>query len=108
MAFMGQNEYAEIYAFDDGNMPKYEYPQAPGIAAPFYGLQEVTPIEIQPDVNKQEILSLCRQHCRSDSFVLVDDYKQLPHSFLSGAAMSADASLEATDGYCIYKAKIGG
>jgi len=103
LAFMGINDYAEIYAFDDGNMPKYEYAQSPGVAAPFYGLQDVTPIEIRPGISGDEILKLCREHCHSDSFVLIDEYKTIPRAFLSGAAMSAERNMATTQGYRIYK-----
>jgi len=63
---MGMNEYGELYAFDDGAMPKYELPQLPGAPVPFYGLQDVTRIELPRGATEEEILNLCRERCRSD------------------------------------------
>jgi hypothetical protein len=37
--------WIEVFGFDDGGMPRYEITQARGVAAPFYGLQEVLVIE---------------------------------------------------------------
>ncbi len=45
---MGMDEYAEIYAFDDGQMPKGRLPQVPDIPLPFYGLQTVQTIKLAP------------------------------------------------------------
>jgi hypothetical protein len=99
---MGVNEYGEIYAFDDGAMPVYEIPQTPGMPVPFYGLQDVTPIELHAGAAEADILKICRQRCRSDHFVLIDKYIELPDSFMLGAAMCADAGLDSIQGYRIF------
>jgi hypothetical protein len=100
---MGINEYGEIYAFDDGAMPEYELPQALGIPMPFYGLQDVTKIELPPATGQEEVVKICRERCRSDHFVLIDKYKEIPETFMLGAAMSAVNNMETTHGYRIYR-----
>jgi hypothetical protein len=98
----GTNEYAEIYAFDDGRMPQYELPQMPNHPIPFYGLQEVRPIELRPGTSNEEILTLCRAHCRSNKFVLIEEYQEIPKLFLLGVIMRADAGIDTTGGCRIY------
>jgi len=100
---MGINEYGEIYAFDDGAMPKYELRQLPGKPVPFYGLQDVTAIDFPAGATEEQILEICRTRCRSDHFVLIDKYKDIKDTFMLGAAMSAESEMEATDGYRIFK-----
>jgi len=100
---MGMNEYGEIYAFDDGGMPSYELRQLPGRPVPFCGLQDVTRIELPRGISIDEILAICRERCRSDHFVLIDEYKEIPETFMLGAAMSAEHGIETTHGYRIYK-----
>ena len=46
----------ELYAFDDGAMPKYELPQLPGVPVPFYGLQGVTRNELPLGATEEKIL----------------------------------------------------
>jgi len=99
---MGINEYGEIYAFDDGFMPKYELSQMPGTPVPFYGLQDVTVIKTPSGTSNDDILKICHERCRSDYFVLIDEYRDIPETFMLGAAMSAESNLESTDGYRIY------
>jgi hypothetical protein len=101
---MGMNEYGEIYAFDDGAMPSFELRQLPGRPVPFCGLQDVTRIDLPPGISEDQILILCRERCRSDHFVLIDEYKDIPETFMLGAAMSAEHGDETTHGYRIYKA----
>jgi hypothetical protein len=101
---MGMNEYGEIYAFDDGAMPSFELRQPPGRPVPFCGLQDVTRIDLPPGISEDQILTLCREQCRSDHFVLIDEYKDVPETFMLGAAMSAEHGDETTHGYRIYKA----
>lgn len=72
---MGINEYGEIYAFDDGAMPKYELRQLPGKPVPFYGLQDVTAIDLPTGTTEEQILD----------------------------AMSAEANREVMQGYRIFK-----
>jgi hypothetical protein len=100
---MGVDEYAEIYAFDDGQMPKYRLPQVPDIPVPFYGLQTVRTIKLVPGASTEQILAACRDRCRSDKFVLIDEYKALKSHFMLGAAMSAENDSEMAAGYRIYK-----
>jgi hypothetical protein len=83
-------------------MPVYEIPQTPGMPVPFYGLQDVTPIELHAGAAEADILKICRQRCRSDHFVLIDKYIELPDSFMLGAAMCADAGLDSIQGYRIF------
>jgi hypothetical protein len=100
---MGTDEYGELYAFDDGAMPKYELPQLLGASVPFYGLQDVTRIELAPGATEQEILNTCREYCRSDHFMLIDEYKEIPDTFMLGAAMCAESNIDSTYGYRIFK-----
>jgi len=100
---MGMNEYGELYAFDDGGMPKYELPQLPGAPVPFYGLQDVTRIELPHGAIEEEILIICRDRCRSDHFILIDEYKEIPDTFMLGAAMCAESNMDSTHGYRIFK-----
>jgi hypothetical protein len=100
---MGMNEYGELYAFDDGAMPKYELPQLPGAPVPFCGLQDVTRIELPRGATEEEILNICRERCRSDHFVLIDEYKEIPDTFMLGAATCAEGNMDSTHGYRIFK-----
>jgi hypothetical protein len=63
------DEYAKIYGFDDGNMPRYVLRQMPGHEIPFCGLQEVEPIKLEAGTTIEGILDICREHCKSDHFV---------------------------------------
>jgi len=100
---MGLNEYGEIYAFDDGAMPECELPQLPGKPLPFYGLQDVTPISLPVEAIEEDVLRICREHCRSDHFVLIDQYKDIKDTFMLGAAMSAEGNMDSTQGYRVFK-----
>jgi hypothetical protein len=100
---MGINEYGELYAFDDGAMPEYELSQLPGAPAPFYGLQDVTRIELPHGATREEILNICRERCRSDHFILIDKYKEIPDTFMLGSAMCAESNLDSMQGYLIFK-----
>jgi hypothetical protein len=100
---MGMNEYGEIYAFDDGAMPTYEVPQLPGAPVPFYGMQDVTRIELPHGATEGDILNICHKLCRSDHFVLIDEYKEILDSFMLGAAMCAEGNMDSTHGYRIFR-----
>jgi hypothetical protein len=100
---MGINEYGELYAFDNGAMSKYELPQLPGKPVPFYGLQDVPPIDLPAGSTEEQILEMCRARCRSYHFVLIDAYKDIKDTFMLGAAMSAEANLDETEGYRIFE-----
>jgi hypothetical protein len=102
---LGAREYAEIYGFDDGKMPRYEMRQMVGHKLPFYGLQDVNPINLGLGTTMEGILNVCRDHCKSDHFVLIDEYHPIETTFLLGVVMSAAASIETSDGYRIYPKK---
>lgn len=70
---------------------------------PFYGLQDVTRVEHPHGATEQEILKICRECCRSDYFVLIDHYKEIPDTFMLGAAMCAESNMDSTHGYRIFK-----
>lgn len=99
---LGTKEYAEIYGFDDGKMPRYELPQMPGREIPFYGLQDVNPIKLEPGTTLVRILDICRERCKSDHFLLIDQYRAIKNTFLVGAAMSAESDIQTSDGYRIF------
>jgi hypothetical protein len=84
-------------------MPKYELRQLPGKPAPFYGLQDVTPISLPIDATEEQILKMCRGRCRSDHIVLIVEYKDIKDTFMLGAAMSAEGNMDSTQGYRIFK-----
>jgi len=102
---LGAEEYAEIYGFDDGNMPSYELRQTPGIKLPFYGLQEVHPIRLEPGTTMEEILNICRERCKSRHFVLIDDYLPIDKTFLLATLMRAEAGEGMSDGFRICPTK---
>src|SRR5262249_30800410 len=88
---LGAREYAEIYGFDDGQMPRYILRGGGNPEVPFYGLQEVYPIKIEPGVTMEQVLAICRDHCKSDHFVLIDEYRPVKNTLLVGAEMSVEA-----------------
>jgi hypothetical protein len=100
---LGIDEYANIYGFDDGQMPSYELHQK--LEVPFYGLQEVHPIKLEPGTMMEGILNICRKYCKSDHFVVIDEYRPVKETFLAGAAMSAEVSNQTSDGFRIYAKK---
>lgn len=100
---MGMLEYGEIYAFDDGAMPTYELRPLPGRPVPFYGLQDVNKIDLPAGATEEQILEICRERCRSDHFLLIDEYKNINDSFMLGAAMSAEGNMASINGYRIFR-----
>jgi hypothetical protein len=96
----GLEEYATIYGFDDGEMPRYELHGK--LQVPFYGLQEVYPIRIESGTTIEATLEICRRHCRSKHFIVVDEYRPVKDTFLVGAAMSAETGMETFEGCRIY------
>ena len=100
---MGTLEYGEIYAFDDGAMPKYEFRRLPGKPVPFYGMQDVTKIDLPAGATEEQVVKMCRQRCRSNHFVLIDEYKDINDTFMLGAAMSAEANKDSISGYRIFR-----
>jgi hypothetical protein len=101
----GEEEYAEIYGFDDGQMPRYLLRGGGNIEVPFYGLQEVHPIKLEPGLTMEQILAICREHCKSDHFVLIEEYHPVKETFLVGAEMSAGAGVQMAEGCRIYAKK---
>jgi hypothetical protein len=55
-----------------------------GKSIPFFRLQDMTRIELYHGATEEEILSICRERCRSDHVILIDDYKEIPDSFMFG------------------------
>jgi hypothetical protein len=85
-------------------MPRYELRQMPGYEIPFYGLQEVDRIKLGPGTTMEGILNICREHCKSDHFVLIDEYRSVKDTFLGAAGMSAESGMQTSDG-CRISAK---
>ena len=87
--------WIELYAFDDGDMPRY-WDQRINDALPFHGLQPVTVIPVASNIRREEILRLCRDHCRAPKFVLVDSYQELQQNFgqdLLGACLRGSSDV---------------
>jgi hypothetical protein len=102
---MGTVEYGETFAFDDGAMPRYAYPQLPGKTLPFYGLADVTPLDLPHGATELDILKICRAKCRSSHFVLIDEYKDIANTFMLGAAVCAESGRDTVEGYRIFKTR---
>ncbi len=100
---MGIAEYGEVFVFDDGAMQRHDYPEPSGKDLPFYGLADVTPLELSAPSREEDILEICRAKCRSDYFVLIDHYKDIADTFMLGAAMCAESGLDSVEGYRIFK-----
>jgi hypothetical protein len=100
---LSEEGYAEIYGFDDGHMPRYVLREK--IEVPFYGLQEVYPIKLEPGVTMEQLLNICRERCKSDHFVLIEEYHPVKETFLVGAEMSAGAGMQMIEGCRIYAKK---
>ena len=62
-----QPNIAKSSAFDDGAMPRYEYRQFPGKHLPFYGLADVTPLELPEAASEDDILKSGKNAARSIS-----------------------------------------
>lgn len=98
----GKDEWADIYGFDDGDMPKYRLKQGPRIDLPFYGLQEVYVIKIEPHLSFDEIIKICREKSRSNKFIIIDKYSKISNDFVL-MLMAFKDSLGATyNGYRVY------
>jgi hypothetical protein len=96
-------EYVEIYGFDDGHMPQYELRDMPGSPLPFYGLQDVDPIQLPTGSTLDDVLRICRTHCNSRHFIVIDKYQEIPDHFFHGLLMSTDAQKDTAYGYRIYR-----
>jgi hypothetical protein len=95
-------QWVDIYAFDDGLMPKYKH-RASNIPLPFYGLQDVDAIKVEPDCPLEKLLETCRKLCKSDKFVVIDSYRELPENFKETLVDYVGAGKDLILGYKIYK-----
>lgn len=98
----GYGEWVELFGFDDGRMPEYEFRQVPGVPAPFYGLQDVIPIKCRPSDGTEALIEAARKECRSTHFVLVDSYQDLPDDFMMRALATPRDGKSSVLGYRIY------
>lgn len=73
--------WVEIFAFDDGKMPSY-FDKKIKRAIPFTGIQEIDHIPLPVSGQKDDVLAVCRNNCRSDCFLFIDHYRKLPENFL--------------------------
>ena len=94
--------WVEVFGFDDGKMPRYELRQARGVAAPFFGLQEVIVIECSASDDADTLVEAARKECRSTHFVLIDAYQDLPDDFMMTALMTPKNGKYGVLGYRIY------
>jgi hypothetical protein len=95
-------EWIELFGFDDGTMPRYEMRQAPGVVAPFYGLQDVLVIKCGASDGTDALIEAARKECRSTHFVLVDAYQDLPNDFMMQALATARDGKSSVLGYGVY------
>lgn len=91
--------YTDVYAFDDGNMPSY--PTKFG-DMPFTGIQEVHHINIKPDISREELVSISRNKCKSEKFIIVDSYRDLPSNFIETLIKYFKEGKDMILGYRIY------
>lgn len=94
--------YADVYAFDDGKMPKYQHKDS-GIIMPFTGLQEVHHIDIKPATSREDIVAICKEKCRSEKFVIIDSHRDLPDNFIKTLIEYCEKGKDLILGYNIYK-----
>ena len=69
----------------------------------FMGCRMSRAIDLPHGATEEEILNICRERCRSDHFILIDEYKEIPDTFMLGAAMCAEGNRDSTHGYRIFK-----
>lgn len=94
--------WIELFGFDDGRMPAYEFKQVPGVPAPFYGLQDVLTIKCSASESTGALVEAARRECRSTHFLLVDSFQDLPDDFIMRVLGSPrDVHLDVL-GYRIY------
>jgi hypothetical protein len=93
--------YTDVYAFDDGYMPKYQHKDSK-IIMPFSGLQEVHHIDIRSSISKEEIVAICKEKCRSKKFVIIDSYRDLPNNFIKTFIEYCEKDKHMILGYNIY------
>ena len=95
-------EWIELFGLDDGRMPRYEMKQVPGVAAPFYGLQDVLVIKCSASQGTDALVEAAREECRSTHFVLVDAYQDLPDDFMMQALATPRNGKSSVLGYRVY------
>jgi hypothetical protein len=76
--------------------------QVPGMAAPFYGLQEVLVIKCRASNGTDALIEAARKECRSTHFVLVDAYQDLPDDFMMQALATPRDGKSSVLGYRVY------
>ena len=94
--------WIEVFGFDDGRMPRYEMRQAPRLAAPFYGLQDVLVIECSASDGADALVEAARKECRSTHFVLIDAYQDLPDDFMMQALATPRDGKGSVLGYRVH------
>lgn len=94
--------YTDVYAFDDGNMPKYQLRKDSKIVMPFTGLQEVHHLDIKPDTSRDDIITMCKEKCRSEKFIIIDSYRDLPDNFIKTFIEYCEKGKDMILGYSIY------
>lgn len=102
-----QRKWVEVFGFDDGNMPEYSspwpMPKTPDLKLQFYGLQDVNVIKLPENFNGDDVLELCLKECRSEYFVLIDSYRDLPDNFIETLITYCEAGKERILNYSIIK-----
>ena len=93
--------WVELYAFDDRNIPEYYDPRIKR-AWPFYGLQEVKTINISLNIAHEKIIKICKENSRSEKFVLIDCYKNIPDNFVKTLVDYCDKGKQKILNYVIY------
>jgi hypothetical protein len=97
--------WVEVFGFDDGATSRYRF-SGIDATAPFFGLQEVTSLRCQSSDPPELIIAACRASCRSDRFVLVNSYRDLPQGFMRQALLAAETGAADVYGYTIYSRKL--
>src|SRR5262249_29824779 len=95
-------QWIEVYGFDDGRMPRYEMQQTPGLAVPFYGLQDVIVVKCGPSYSIEALVEAARKECRSTHFVLVGRYPDIPDNFIMRALATPRDGKSSVLGYRVY------
>lgn len=92
--------YVDLYAFDNGNMPKYLHKGA-GVTMPFTGLQDIEIIEISESDTRKSLLEKARAHNRTPKFVFIDSFRNLPDDFVKTVISHCDKNKKMVLGYPI-------
>ena len=95
-------EWIELFGFDDGRMPRYEMRQAPGVPAPFYGSQDVLVVKCDASQGTDMLVEAARKECRSNHFILINTYQDLPDDFMMQALGTSRDGNSSVLGYRIY------